>query len=105
MNSSSDSQKIHLDHLEGLNDDSIIAYATTHFPLEEPIIEWTDDSSANLCYSSREVGQHALEAFTHDAKTMVDRDHLTAEIPDLRPREGVQRQSVEEPTPRILILR
>jgi hypothetical protein len=102
---SDDSQKIHLDHLEGLNDSSIISYATTHFPLEEPTIEWTDESSAELCYSSPDVGKHALEAFTHDAKTLEDGDHLTAEIPDLRPREGVQRRSVEQRTPTIRFLR
>jgi hypothetical protein len=105
MQPSDDSQKIHLEHLEGLNDDSIISYATMHFPLEEPTIEWTDESSADLCYSSAEVGKHALEAFTHDAKTLEDGDHLSAEIPDLRPRSGLQRHSVEEPTPRILIFR
>jgi hypothetical protein len=102
---SQDSQKIHLAHLEGLNDSSIISYATTHFPLEEPTIEWTDDTSADLCYSSPEVGKHALEAFTHDAKTLEDGDHLTAEITDLRPREGVQRRSVEQRTPTIWFLR
>jgi hypothetical protein len=105
MQPSDNSLKIHLDHLEGLNDSSIIAYATTHFPLEEPTIEWTDNTSADLCYSSPGVGKHALEAFTDDAKTLEDGDHLTAEIPDLRPREGVQRRSVEQRTPTIWFLR
>lgn len=45
--------------------DDIKQFATEHFTLEAPLrIEWIDDTSANIVYSSTEVGLQALAALT-----------------------------------------
>ena len=45
--------------------DDIKQFANDHFKLEEPLrLEWIDDTSANVIYSSPEVGLQALSAFT-----------------------------------------
>lgn len=49
--------------------DNIKEFASTYFTLEPPArIEWIDDTSANIVYSSPEVGLQALAALTHDGE-------------------------------------
>lgn len=51
--------------MDELTTDDIKQFATDHFPDEVPHrIEWIDDTSANIVYSSEEVGLRALTAFT-----------------------------------------
>lgn len=48
-----------------MSTDDIKRFATEHFPDEEPSrVEWIDDTSANIVYSSAEVGLRALTALT-----------------------------------------
>jgi hypothetical protein len=51
--------------VDDLATDDIKRFATDHFSTEEPSrIEWIDDTSANIVYSSEEVGLQALAALT-----------------------------------------
>lgn len=51
--------------MDELTTDNIKQFATGHFPAEEPTrVEWIDDTSANIVYSSPETGARALSAFT-----------------------------------------
>jgi hypothetical protein len=51
--------------VDDLTTDDIKRFATDHFPAEEPSrIEWIDDTSANIVYSSEDVGLQALNALT-----------------------------------------
>ncbi|KAL2845017.1 hypothetical protein BJY01DRAFT_247839 [Aspergillus pseudoustus] len=79
-----DDNKIHLRSLHGLTSDEIKSLATTNFPLEEPDIEWKDDTSADLVYSSQDMSAHALEALTHDADIFRDGDTTVARMPARR---------------------
>ena len=58
-------EKVNLRGLDDLVTDDIKQFASDHFKLEEPLrLEWIDDTSANIIYSSPEVGLQALSAFT-----------------------------------------
>ncbi|KAL1846184.1 hypothetical protein Plec18167_002292 [Paecilomyces lecythidis] len=58
-------EKVHVRGVDELATDDIKRFATEHFNLEEPSrIEWIDDTSANIVYSSAEVGLQALAALT-----------------------------------------
>ncbi|KAK1139963.1 hypothetical protein N8T08_011040 [Aspergillus melleus] len=58
-------EKVHVRGVDELTTDNIKQFATTHFPAEEPSrVEWIDDTSANIVYSSSEMGLQALSAFT-----------------------------------------
>ncbi|KAL2000939.1 hypothetical protein VTN02DRAFT_2436 [Thermoascus thermophilus] len=58
-------EKVHIRGVDELTTDNVKQFAIDHFNLEEPSrIEWIDDTSANIVYSSAEVGLQALTAFT-----------------------------------------
>ncbi|KAJ9199741.1 hypothetical protein DTO207G8_372 [Paecilomyces variotii] len=58
-------EKVHVRGVDELTTDDIKRFATEHFDVEEPSrIEWIDDTSANIVYSSVEVGLQALAALT-----------------------------------------
>ncbi|OKL59429.1 hypothetical protein UA08_05065 [Talaromyces atroroseus] len=58
-------EKVHVRGVDELTTDDIKRFATDHFPDETPSrVEWIDDTSANVVYSSEEVGLRALTAFT-----------------------------------------
>ncbi|RAH50788.1 NCBP3 domain-containing protein [Aspergillus brunneoviolaceus CBS 621.78] len=64
---SSDGQyeKVHIRGVDELTTDDIKRFASENFSIEEPSrVEWIDDTSANLLYSSPEVGLQALAALT-----------------------------------------
>ncbi|PYH50028.1 NCBP3 domain-containing protein [Aspergillus saccharolyticus JOP 1030-1] len=64
---SSDAQyeKVHIRGVDELTTDDIKRFAHENFALEDPSrVEWIDDTSANLLYSSPEVGLQALAALT-----------------------------------------
>lgn len=51
--------------MDDLTTDDITRFASDHFSTEQPSrIEWIDDTSANIVYSSEEVGLQALAALT-----------------------------------------
>lgn len=51
--------------MDDLTTDDIKRFATDHYSTEEPSrIEWIDDTSANIVYSSEQVGLQALAALT-----------------------------------------
>jgi hypothetical protein len=59
------SDKVHIRGVDELTTDDIKKFATDHFSVEPPIrIEWIDDTSANIVYSSEETGLLALIALT-----------------------------------------
>ncbi|KAL3439076.1 hypothetical protein BDV09DRAFT_191297 [Aspergillus tetrazonus] len=63
------SEKVHIRGVDELTTDDIREFASTHFPLEQPTrIEWIDDTSANIVYSTPEIGLQALSALTHDGE-------------------------------------
>ncbi|PLB45142.1 hypothetical protein P170DRAFT_416116 [Aspergillus steynii IBT 23096] len=58
-------EKVHIRGVDELTTDNIRQFATSHFATEEPArIEWIDDTSANIVYSSSDAGLQALAAFT-----------------------------------------
>ncbi|KAL3481185.1 hypothetical protein BJX99DRAFT_180261 [Aspergillus californicus] len=60
------SEKVHVRGVDELTTENIKQFATSHFPHEQPArIEWIDDTSANIVYSSPEIGLQALAALTH----------------------------------------
>ncbi|KAK2765392.1 hypothetical protein FQN54_008238 [Arachnomyces sp. PD_36] len=61
-------EKVHIRGVDELTTDDIKRFATDHFIAEQPSkIEWIDDTSANIVYSSSEIGLQALAAFTQKA--------------------------------------
>ncbi|WEW58753.1 hypothetical protein PRK78_004221 [Emydomyces testavorans] len=60
-------EKVHVRGVDELTTDDIKRFATEHFPAEElSRVEWIDDTSANIVYSSTEIGLQALAAFTQE---------------------------------------
>jgi Nuclear cap-binding protein subunit 3 len=58
-------EKVHIRGVDELATDDIKQFAIDNFEAEEPSrIEWIDDTSANIVYSSDRVGLLALTAFT-----------------------------------------
>lgn len=58
-------EKVHVRGVDELTTENIKQFATSHFAGEEPSrIEWIDDTSANIVYSSSDMGLQALAAFT-----------------------------------------
>ncbi|EED17130.1 conserved hypothetical protein [Talaromyces stipitatus ATCC 10500] len=58
-------EKVHIRGVDELTTDNIKQFALNYFSDEEPSrIEWIDDMSANIVYSSDEVGLRALTALT-----------------------------------------
>lgn len=58
-------EKVHVRGVDELTTDDIKQFANSHFELELPArIEWIDDTSANIVYSSSEIGLQALAALT-----------------------------------------
>jgi Nuclear cap-binding protein subunit 3 len=58
-------EKVHIRGVDELTTDDIKQFAFGHFKTEEPSrIEWIDDTSANIVYTSEDMGVQALMAFT-----------------------------------------
>ncbi|EEA21288.1 hypothetical protein TMatcc_009312 [Talaromyces marneffei ATCC 18224] len=58
-------EKVHIRGVDEMTTDHIKQFALSYFPDEEASrIEWIDDTSANMVYSSNEVGLRALTALT-----------------------------------------
>lgn len=77
-------EKIHIRGVDELTTDDIKQFATGHFSAEEPArVEWIDDTSANIIYSSPEVGAQALSAFTQ-----VNAEEDASALPELRLRSA-----------------
>ncbi|KAL2863911.1 NCBP3 domain-containing protein [Aspergillus lucknowensis] len=82
--------KVHIRGVDELTTDNIKEFASSHFPQEQPArIEWIDDTSANIVYSSPEIGLQALSALTHDGELQGNGDTaippaVSGEIPALR---------------------
>ncbi|KAJ5746720.1 hypothetical protein N7520_011902 [Penicillium odoratum] len=58
-------EKVHVRGVDELSTEDIKKFATSHFEHEAPTrVEWIDDTSANLIYSSTDVGLQALLALT-----------------------------------------
>ncbi|KAL4907530.1 hypothetical protein BDW74DRAFT_149381 [Aspergillus multicolor] len=63
------SEKVHIRGVDELTTDNIKEFALSNFPHEQPArIEWIDDTSANIVYSSPKIGLQALAAMTHDGE-------------------------------------
>jgi hypothetical protein len=58
-------EKVHVRGVDEMTTDDIKQFASTHYANEVPSrVEWIDDTSANIVYSSAEVGLQALAALT-----------------------------------------
>ncbi|OJD11957.1 hypothetical protein AJ78_07376 [Emergomyces pasteurianus Ep9510] len=58
-------EKVHIRGVDELTTEDLKRYASEHFAVEEPSrIEWIDDTSANLVYSSADIGLQALATFS-----------------------------------------
>ncbi|KAL2823148.1 hypothetical protein BDW59DRAFT_99628 [Aspergillus cavernicola] len=69
--------KVHVRGVDELTTENIKDFAVSHFPLERPPrVEWIDDTSANIVYSSPEIGLQALTALT-DSGELEGRDAAT----------------------------
>lgn len=70
--------------MDELTTDDIKQFASNHFTLEAPSrIEWIDDTSANIIYSSTEMGLQALAALTQ-----VSEEEDASALPPLRLRSA-----------------
>lgn len=77
-------EKVHVRGVDELTTEHIKEFASSHFSAEEPSrIEWIDDTSANIVYSSPEVGLQALSAFTQ-----VNAEEDASTLPSLRLRSA-----------------
>lgn len=77
-------EKVHIRGVDELTTDNIKQFAADHFTTELPArIEWIDDTSANIIYSSPEIGLQALSAFTQAG----EEDDMSA-LPALRLRSA-----------------
>ncbi|QMW38202.1 hypothetical protein COH20_003512 [Aspergillus flavus] len=77
-------EKVHVRGVDELTTDNIKQFANEHFTLEAPSrVEWIDDTSANLIYSSPEIGLQALSALTQASE-----EEDTSELPALRLRSA-----------------
>ncbi|KAJ5657021.1 hypothetical protein N7507_008971 [Penicillium longicatenatum] len=77
-------EKVHVRGVDELSTDDIKQFATSHFEHETPArVEWIDDTSANLIYSSTDVGLQALLALTQ-----VNEDEDASALPPLRLRSA-----------------
>ncbi|PWY95693.1 hypothetical protein BO94DRAFT_455143 [Aspergillus sclerotioniger CBS 115572] len=77
-------EKVHVRGVDELTTDNIKQFALEHFSLEEPSrVEWIDDTSANLIYSTAEIGLQALTAFTQ-----VNEEEDASTLPALRLRSA-----------------
>ncbi|EFW15262.1 hypothetical protein D8B26_008166 [Coccidioides posadasii str. Silveira] len=73
-------EKVHIRGVDELTTEDIKCFAAEHFQGEElSRIEWIDDTSANIVYSSTEMGLQALAAFTQQSVEEVD-----SALPSLR---------------------
>ncbi|OAX79387.1 hypothetical protein ACJ72_06294 [Emergomyces africanus] len=58
-------EKVHIRGVDELTTEDLKRYASEHFVAEAPTrIEWIDDTSANIVYSSTDVGLQALGTFS-----------------------------------------
>ena len=63
--------------MDDLTTDDIKAFSVQHFPSGPPTrVEWIDDTSANLVYSTPGSGLTALEVLSHDPSTNVQLTEL-----------------------------
>ncbi|KAJ5526589.1 hypothetical protein N7513_010748 [Penicillium frequentans] len=77
-------EKVHVRGVDELSTDDIKQFATSHFEHEAPArVEWIDDTSANLIYSSTDVGLQALLALTQ-----VNEEEDASALPPLRLRSA-----------------
>ncbi|KAI5304281.1 hypothetical protein KEM56_006662 [Ascosphaera pollenicola] len=66
-NEDANPEKVHIRGVDDLTTDNITNFANEHFAEESPTrIEWIDDTSANIVYSSAEVGLRALAALSQE---------------------------------------
>ncbi|GAB1214836.1 hypothetical protein ATERTT37_004009 [Aspergillus terreus] len=77
-------EKVHIRGVDELTTDDIKHFATQHFTVEQPSrIEWIDDTSANIVYSSADIGLQALSYFTQ-----VTEEEDASALPALRLRSA-----------------
>ncbi|KAF9883495.1 hypothetical protein FE257_003409 [Aspergillus nanangensis] len=77
-------EKVHIRGVDELTTDDIKQFSLDHFTAESPSrIEWIDDTSANLVYSSPEIGLQALSALTQ-----MNEEEDTSALPALRLRSA-----------------
>jgi hypothetical protein len=77
-------EKVHVRGVDDLTTDDIKQFATSHFTIEAPSrVEWIDDTSANLVFSSAEIGLQALAALTQ-----VSEEEGGSALPPLRLRSA-----------------
>lgn len=85
VNGDAQPEKVHVRGVDELSTDDVKNFAVEQFKdEEEPVrIEWIDDTSANIVYSSTEVGQRALAAFTQPSS-----EEDTSSFPSLQLRNA-----------------
>jgi len=77
-------EKVHVRGVDEMTTDNIKQFASSHFPEEAPSrVEWIDDTSANIIYSSPEIGLRALAALTQ-----VTEEEDASALPPLRLRSA-----------------
>ncbi|KAJ5086101.1 hypothetical protein N7532_010872 [Penicillium argentinense] len=77
-------EKVHVRGVDELTTDDIRQFAQSHFQQEAPArIEWIDDTSANIIYSSADAGLQALAALTQAGE-----EGDTSPLPSLRLRSA-----------------
>ncbi|KAJ6144177.1 hypothetical protein N7470_008072 [Penicillium chermesinum] len=84
LNEEATYEKVHVRGVDELTTENIKQFSTSHFEEEAPSrVEWIDDTSANLVFSSPEVGLRALAALTQ-----VNGEEDPSALPSLRLRSA-----------------
>lgn len=72
-------EKIHIRGVDDLTTEDIMAFAAEHFQSASPVrIEWIDDTSANMVFSSPDITSDALYHFSSDSSALVS--HSLSEL-------------------------
>ena len=65
--------RVHIRGVDDFHTSDIITFAHDHFPQYDPAhVQWIDDTSANIVYSSPAIAQQALLSFSRDSITAKD---------------------------------
>ena len=65
--------RVHIRGLDDFHTSDIITFANDHFPEHDPAhVQWIDDTSANIVYSSPSIAQQALLSFSQTSITAED---------------------------------
>ncbi len=80
--------KVHIRGIDDFSTDDVRNFAIDYFPTPPTFVQWIDDSSANLVYTSNDIALQALEALCAVTPTKSDIINNPLQLRDTKPRAG-----------------